>query len=211
MPVLHAAGFDDLLAAIRCVTCRAGTWADTARGVATAVRRCRPSLDLVDGLGDVDGLGGLDGFGGLASPDEVTSRLLHAEPDGAFSVVVLVCPPGCATTVHDHVSWGVVAVLGGREHEQRFTADPGGRLRLRGPEHVTDAGRVTMFVPPHDIHRVRNAGPSAALSLHVYGTDIARLGSSTRRVYLLPPAAASSTRSPRSVSLSVPHVTKEST
>ena len=50
---------------------------------------------------------------------------------------------------------------------------------------------MTGFAPPGDIHRVRNGGTESTISLHVYGADIARLGSSVRRVYELPvrPAA----------------------
>jgi len=42
---------------------------------------------------------------------------------------------------------------------------------------------------PGDIHRVRNAGSQTAVSLHIYGTDISRLGSSVRRIYDLPVVA----------------------
>jgi predicted metal-dependent enzyme (double-stranded beta helix superfamily) len=45
---------------------------------------------------------------------------------------------------------------------------------------------VSGFAPPGDIHRVRNSGDSVAISMHVYGTDISRLGSSIRREYTLP-------------------------
>jgi len=36
---------------------------------------------------------------------------------------------------------------------------------------------------------VRNAGQETAISVHIYGTDIGRLGSSVRRVYDLPVVA----------------------
>ncbi len=42
------------------------------------------------------------------------------------------------------------------------------------------------FAPPGDIHRVRNGGSGIAVSLHVYGANLAELGSSIRRVYDLP-------------------------
>ena len=47
------------------------------------------------------------------------------------------------------------------------------------------------FAPPGDIHRVRNAGDGTAISIHVYGTDVSRIGMSARRYYDLPvvPAA----------------------
>ncbi len=42
-------------------------------------------------------------------------------------------------------------------------------------------GDVSGFAPPGDIHRVRNVGDRTAISLHVYGTDVSRIGSSVRR------------------------------
>jgi len=38
-------------------------------------------------------------------------------------------------------------------------------------------------------HRVRNRGDDIAISMHVYGADITRLGSSVRRTYDLPVTA----------------------
>ena len=49
-----------------------------------------------------------------------------------------------------------------------------------------EIGSVTGVAPPGDIHRVRNHASEVAISLHVYGADIARLGSSVRRIYDLP-------------------------
>jgi 3-mercaptopropionate dioxygenase len=36
---------------------------------------------------------------------------------------------------------------------------------------------------------VLNAGPETAISLHIYGTDLSRLGSSVRRIYDQPVVA----------------------
>ena len=48
------------------------------------------------------------------------SQVLHVEPDGTFSVVALISKPGQATSIHDHTTWCVVAVIAGTEHEERF-------------------------------------------------------------------------------------------
>jgi predicted metal-dependent enzyme (double-stranded beta helix superfamily) len=37
--------------------------------------------------------------------------------------------------------------------------------------------------PPGEIHRVHNTGQPTAISVHIYGTDITRIGSSARRYY----------------------------
>ncbi|MDN3293022.1 cysteine dioxygenase family protein [Streptomyces ficellus] len=121
-------------------------------------------------------------------PARYRQHVLHAEPDGGFSVVALVWLPGQATTVHDHVSWCVTGVHRGEEHERRFALVPDGTsARLVATQDVVSrAGEVAAFAPPGDIHLVRNGGDDTAVSLHVYGADITRLGTSIRRVYRLP-------------------------
>ncbi|MET7934593.1 cysteine dioxygenase family protein [Streptomyces sp. NPDC005322] len=123
-----------------------------------------------------------------SAPDRYRQHILHAEPDGSFSVVALVWLPGQRTAVHDHVSWCVTGVHEGEEHERRYRLVPDGLTsRLVAVEDVVNPrGSVCGFAPPGDIHRVWNACGSTAISIHVYGADIARLGSSVRRVYELP-------------------------
>jgi predicted metal-dependent enzyme (double-stranded beta helix superfamily) len=75
----------------------------------------------------------------------------------------------------------VFTVIQGVEHEQLFDAD----LNLIGSSdnHVGD---VSGFAPPGDIHRVYNTADTTAISIHVYGTDVTRTGSSVRRYYDTP-------------------------
>jgi 3-mercaptopropionate dioxygenase len=119
------------------------------------------------------------------SPDGYTQHVLHVEPDGSFSVVALVWLPGQATPVHDHVSWCTVGVYEGQETETLYRlAGRKGRRQLVVSGHaVNRRGEVTGIAPPGDIHHVSNSGTTTAISLHVYGADISRLGSSIRRVY----------------------------
>jgi predicted metal-dependent enzyme (double-stranded beta helix superfamily) len=114
------------------------------------------------------------------------SHLLHAEPDGSFSVAAMVWLPGQETMIHDHVAWCVTAVLQGREYEEIFALADGGRALTLAARNVNPAGSVSGFAPPGDIHRVRNTGDTVAISMHVYGADISRLGNSIRREYTLP-------------------------
>ena len=114
------------------------------------------------------------------------SHLLHAEPDGSFSVAAMVWLPGQQTPIHDHVAWCVTAVLAGCEHEEVFALTGGGRALRLADRNANPPGTVTGFAPPGDIHRVRNSGGGVAVSMHVYGADISRLGTSIRREYPLP-------------------------
>ncbi|MFJ4274362.1 cysteine dioxygenase [Streptomyces coelicoflavus] len=120
--------------------------------------------------------------------DRYRQHVLHAEEDGGFSIVSLVWLPGQRTSIHDHVSWCVTGVHQGREHERRYElipGDPVGRL-VPTRDVVNEQGQVCGFAPPGDIHRVWNGGTGKAISLHVYGADITRLGTSIRRVHRAP-------------------------
>ena len=122
------------------------------------------------------------------NPARYCCHLLHGEPDGSFSVMALVWRSGQATPIHDHVTWCVAGVIQGTEHEERYLLRDDGWLEQAGTS-VNATGDVTGLAPPGDIHRVRNDGPQTAISLHIYGTDIGRLGSSVRRNYDLPVVA----------------------
>jgi predicted metal-dependent enzyme (double-stranded beta helix superfamily) len=141
-------------------------WSETALLVAEQLRRHLPTADV---LTDEQRAGSPDGYRG---------HTLHVEPDGSFSIVALVWRPGQMTRIHDHTTWCVFGVIQGVEHEDLFDAD----LSLVGSSdnHVGD---VSGFAPPGDIHRVHNTGEETAISIHVYGTDVSRIGSSARRYY----------------------------
>ena len=114
----------------------------------------------------------------LGSPDGYRSHTLHVEPDGSFSIIGLVWRPGQITRIHDHLTWCVFGVIEGVEHEELFDAD----LNLIGRSD-NQVGEVSGFAPPGDIHRVHNTTDATAISIHVYGTDVTRTGSSVRRYY----------------------------
>jgi len=171
--MLPAGGCPEQLAATIRRAVRARTsWRDTADQVAAGLRRRLPGADLL-------------------TPEQLRgdragyqTHLLHAEPDGSFSVAVMVWLPGQQTPIHDHVAWCVTAVLRGTEYEEIFAARDG-RLEVTA-RNQNPAGTVAAFAPPGDIHQVRNSGPGVAVSMHVYGADLTRLGSSIRREYHLP-------------------------
>ena len=155
-----------LVAGIRTAVDRRAGWEETAQLVAAELRRHLP------------GPGVLTGAQRLGSPDGYRSHTLHVEPDGAFSIIALVWRPGQRTRIHDHITWCVFGVIQGVEHEELFDAD----LNLVGTSE-NHVGDVSGFAPPGDIHRVHNTFDETAISIHVYGTDVTRIGSSVRRFY----------------------------
>ena len=76
-------------------------------------------------------------------------------------------------------------MIQGTEYEERYLLHDSGHLKPSGTA-TNFVGDVSGRAPPGDIHRVRKADAETAISLHIYGTDIGRLGGSIRRVYDLP-------------------------
>jgi len=156
----------ELVAGARTAVAAEADWPETAQLVAEQLRRHLPTPDVLTAEQRV------------GSPDGYRSHTLHVEPDGSFSIVAVVWRPGQLTRIHDHLTWCVVGVMQGVEHEELFDAD----LNLLGRSE-NHTGDVSGFAPPGDIHRVHNTSDTTAISIHIYGTDVSRVGSSVRRNY----------------------------
>jgi predicted metal-dependent enzyme (double-stranded beta helix superfamily) len=131
--------------------------------------------------------------------DRYRQHVLYVSPDEGFSVVSLVWRPGQRTAIHDHVAWCVVGVLEGVEREVRFRLYRDGKdsYLTRRFTRIAHAGEAGFIVPPdEDIHQVENAGDSVAISIHVYGANIAKLGSSINRTFDDVPIQARGTGKP---------------
>jgi 3-mercaptopropionate dioxygenase len=169
-----SSGLAELATAVREAVGKHADWPDTAELVASALERHLPSpstLTAEQRTGD---------------PDTYKSEVIHSEPDGSFSIVALVWLPGQVTPIHDHLTGCVFGVIQGMEREELFELDEQGTCLAEAGHRVNRTGDVSGFAPPGDIHRVRNAGDRTAISIHIYGTDVARVGSSVRRYYDLP-------------------------
>jgi 3-mercaptopropionate dioxygenase len=167
-------GLEELVEAVRAGVRKHADWPETVRLVADGLKRHLPSPDILTAEQQ------------SGDPVGYLSHLLHAEPDGSFSIVALVWRPGQVTPIHDHVTWCVFGVLQGVEHEELYTLDEENNCLVQAGSSANRTGAVSGFAPPGDIHRVRNAGGRTAISIHIYGTDVSRIGSSVRRYYDLP-------------------------
>ena len=104
-------------------------------------------------------------------------RLLHRDPRGRYSAIVMTWGPGQGTAVHDHGGlWCVEGVVDGeiavtqylvqQETDGYFRVTPIGSL-------LAGTGSAGCLIPPTDHHVLANARPSrASVTLHVYGGDL---------------------------------------
>jgi 3-mercaptopropionate dioxygenase len=163
-------GLDEIVSGIEAVVARGLPARETAYAVADLLRNRLPGPDILtpqERAGD---------------PESYQSVLLHARE--SFSVVGVVWRPGQFTKIHDHVSWCTFGILSGIEYETLYR-DMGDHLAEIG-RAANRPGDVSGFAPPGDIHLVENISDEVGISLHVYGADVGRLGSSVRRYYDLP-------------------------
>ena len=111
----------------------------------------------------------------------------HDEPDCSYSLQIFFWPPGSATRIHDHSSWGAFCCVVGSILEERYErADDGSvsdyahlkklwRLKWREED-----GPSTVLPYERGIHRVGNPNQAPAISVHLYGP---RLGEIDGRDY----------------------------
>ena len=110
-------------------------------------------------------------------PDSYARRLLHRDPKGRYTAIVMTWGPGQGTPVHDHGGlWCVEGVIEGQIAVTQYDVTPAGgdefAIAPRGTM-VAGIGTAGRLIPPTDYHVISNAMPDApSLTLHVYGGDL---------------------------------------
>lgn len=110
-------------------------------------------------------------------PDYYARRLLHRDPGGRYTAIVMTWGPGQGTAVHDHGGlWCVEGVVDGRIAVTQYLVVPDGEGYFRASaigQLTAGTGSAGCLIPPTDHHVLANALPSrASITLHVYGGDL---------------------------------------
>jgi len=109
--------------------------------------------------------------------DKYARRLMHRDPSGRYSVVVMVWGTDQGTPLHDHAGvWCVECVYRGRIRVTSFDleSDPAVEPLRFTPESVVFAGvgEAGHLIPPFEYHMIENADPTPSVTLHVYGGEL---------------------------------------
>ncbi len=109
-------------------------------------------------------------------PQYYQQYLLYADPLERFSMVSFVWGPAQKTPVHDHMTWGLIGMLRGKEVETHYLRDAHGAM-TPGRCVTLLPGQVGSVSPTtHDIHEVANFyADQTSISIHVYGGNIGRI------------------------------------
>lgn len=110
------------------------------------------------------------------APDRYARRLLHKDPEGRYTAMVMVWGHGQGTPIHDHANmWCVECVYRGRIKVVSY--------RMEGDEEelvdfvpettvLAGPGEAGALIPPFDHHTIENAEETPAVTLHIYGGEM---------------------------------------
>ncbi|MFK8185107.1 MAG: cupin [Phormidesmis sp.] len=105
-------------------------------------------------------------------PNEKTGwsvKFLYREYQYPITVQMVVWAPGSASKIHNHATWGIVAMIGGQEKNIFWKQNPD------DPKEITPAGDQMLY--PGDIigftgnavHKVMPVGDEPTISFNLYG------------------------------------------
>jgi predicted metal-dependent enzyme (double-stranded beta helix superfamily) len=109
-------------------------------------------------------------------PDTYARRLLHRDPSGQYTMVVMTWGVGQKTSLHDHAGiWCVECVVDGNMEVTQYdlVSERAGAFRFE-ERHRVVAGRGTAgcLIPPFEYHTLGNASSTPSVTLHVYGGEM---------------------------------------
>lgn len=105
-------------------------------------------------------------------------RLLHRDPAGRYSVVVMVWNVGQGTSLHDHAGeWCVECVYRGRikvtSYDLESTSDDQIHQFREEKTIYAGVGEAGALIPPFEYHTISNAvEDKPSVTVHVYGHEL---------------------------------------
>jgi predicted metal-dependent enzyme (double-stranded beta helix superfamily) len=114
-------------------------------------------------------------------PDPETGwalTMLYDEPFFPLTVQLVAWAPGCLSEIHNHGTWGLVALLSGQEQNQFWQpkSEAGfGQLVVNGACDIQPAEACLLnpgdilCMMPNTIHQIQTLGDQPTLSLNLYG------------------------------------------
>jgi predicted metal-dependent enzyme (double-stranded beta helix superfamily) len=113
----------------------------------------------------------------VSMPDTYARRLLHRDPNGRYTVVVMTWGPGQKTALHDHAGiWCVECVVDGQMEVTQYelVSDSDGEYRFVEQTRVAATrGSAGCLIPPFEYHTLGNASlEQISITMHVYGGEM---------------------------------------
>lgn len=135
-----------------------------------ALRRLARSAEILARTGQPTARGGTHGI-------DIRGGELHKEPDGTLTLMLARFPHEAETPIHNHHSFGVVAIVAGRDRylawERKDDGTRPGYAEVElAFERLLDPGDVVDFADsPGDIHSQQGADGAPVWELVFFGRD----------------------------------------
>jgi len=109
--------------------------------------------------------------------DHYARRLLHRDPDGRYSVIIMVWGTDQGTAIHDHGGlWCVECVYRGRIRVHSYDIEDGPTAEThnfrKDSTVIAGCGEAGALIPPFDYHIIENPFDEPAVTVHVYGGEM---------------------------------------
>jgi predicted metal-dependent enzyme (double-stranded beta helix superfamily) len=96
-------------------------------------------------------------------------RFLYQEYEFPLTVQMVAWAPGQVSTIHNHATWGIVALIGGQERNTFWQREPGQTQRIQAVgEQMLMPGDMIGFTSGA-IHCVEALGDEPTVSFNLYG------------------------------------------
>jgi len=119
-----------------------------------------------------------------ARHDNYARHLLHADPEGRYSILSIVWDYGQMSPVHGHYCWCAVGVYQGELTETCYREDTAGGLPVRVSSARRGEGTLSFDAAHSGIHRLANESSKPAISLHVYGIARDAISTGVNRIFV---------------------------
>ncbi|MEM6404457.1 MAG: cupin [Cyanobacteria bacterium P01_D01_bin.116] len=94
---------------------------------------------------------------------------LYDEPDFPLTVQTVVWSPGSVSPIHNHGTWGVVAILSGEEKNTLWKQEnPDNKQIKKAGELILSPGDI-ISLTPDAIHNIEVIGDEPTVSFNLYG------------------------------------------
>ena len=109
--------------------------------------------------------------------DTYARRLLHRDPAGRYTAVVMTWGPGQGTALHDHAGmWCVECVVEGEMEVRQYdlVSLDGSSYRFEAQATIDAVkGSAGCLIPPFEYHTLANRRADApSITLHIYGGEM---------------------------------------
>ena len=98
-------------------------------------------------------------------------KMLYQEPDYPLTVQMVAWSPGKVSPIHNHATWGIVALISGEEKNRFWRRSPNPQHRDRIEqvgEHILVPGDIIGFMPGA-IHSVEPSSNEPTITFNLYG------------------------------------------